>query len=320
VALLLDTRDIDPEARRDAVRAAHDRAGVPRQVDLLNPHAVESTRIEAWMFGSVKMLSPDSPGMRVIRDSASGQLDPMIALCVQARGSAHSIEAYRHQHLIPGDLVMVGPTARNEFVLRGATTAIEIPFDDIGVTVELARRASGHLAASPLFQLVGSHLLALRAEADLVSSSAAAVEVGTATTQLVRALIVSAAGQEQSARSALSDALVPRVFAYVRQHLTDKDLTPVTIARAHNISVRYLYKLCDAAGVKLVEWIIAERLEGARRDLTSPSRDNRTIALISQQWGFKDPSHFSSRFRNAYGMSPRELQQHSRRQYRGQLS
>lgn len=215
---------------------------------------------------------------------------------------------------------MVGPTARNEFATRGATTAIEIPFEDIGVTVELARQASNHLAASPLFQLVGSHLLALRADADLVSSSVTAGEVGAATTQLVRALIVSAAGDKQLARSALTDAFAPGVFAYVRQHLPDRDLTPVTIARAHNISVRYLYKLCDAAGVKLVEWIIAERLEGARRDLTSPSQGNRTIAFISQQWGFKDPSHFSSRFRNAYGISPRELQQDSRRQYRGQIS
>ena len=318
MALLLDTRDIDPEARRDAVHDAHVRAGVPRQVDLLSPEAVSSTRIEAWTFGSVKMLSPDSPGLRVIRDGASGRLDPIIALCVQMRGSAQSIETYRHQHLMPGDLVMVDPTVRNEFVTRGATTAIQIPFEDIGVTVEVARQASSHLAASPLFQLVGTHLLALRADADLVSCSAAASEVGAATTQLVRALIVSAAGEEQSARSALTGALAPRVFAYVRQHLTDRDLTPVTIARAHNISVRYLYKLCDAADVKLVEWIIAERLEGARRDLTSPSRGNRTIAFISQQWGFKDPSHFSSRFRNAYGISPRELQHNSRRQDRGQ--
>jgi AraC-like DNA-binding protein len=320
VALLLDTRDIDPKARRDAVHDAYVHAGVPRQVDLLSQQAVDSTRIEAWTFGSVKMFSPDSPGLRVIRDSASGQLDPIIAFCIQMHGSAHSIETSRHLHLMPGDLVMVGPTARNEFVTRGATTAIEIPFDDIGVTVELARQASIHLAASPLFQLVGSHLLALRADADSVSSSAAASEVGAATTQLVRALIVSAAVEEQSARSALTNALAPRVFGYVRQHLTDRDLTPVTIARAHNISVRYLYKLCDAAGVKLVEWIIAERLEGARRDLTSPSQGNRTIALISQQWGFKDPSHFSSRFRNAYGISPREMQQHSRRQFRGRPS
>ncbi len=190
-----------------------------------------------------------------------------------------------------------------------------------GSRLKLARQASNHLAVSPLFQLVGSHLLALRADADLVSSSVDSRRGGCShdpTRQSAHRVRRwrRAVGQ----RSALTDAFAPGVFAYVRQHLPDRDLTPVTIARAHNISVRYLYKLCDAAGVKLVEWIIAERLEGARRDLTSPSQGNRTIAFISQQWGFKDPSHFSSRFRNAYGISPRELQQDSRRQYRGQIS
>jgi AraC-like DNA-binding protein len=318
VTQLLDTRDVDPEARRDAVHDAYAQAGVPRQVDLLTQQAVDATRLEAWMFGTVKMFSPDSPGLRVTRESAAGRLEPMIALCVQMRGSARSVESDRQQELMPSDLVMVGPTARNEFVMHGATTAIEIPFEDIGVTVETAREASVRLPASPLFQLVGSHLLALRAEADIVSASAAADVVGAATVQLVRALILSAALNERSASSVLTDALAPRVFAYVRQHLAERDLTPVTIARAHNISLRYLYKVCDEAGVKLVEWIIAERLEGARRDLAAPEQHHRTIALISRRWGFKDPSHFSSRFRSAYGMSPRELQQHARRQYRDQ--
>ena len=161
------------------------------------------------MFGSVKMFFSESPGMRIIRDCPSGRLDPMIALCVQIRGRAHSIEADHQQHFMASDLVMVGPTARNEFVTRGATTAIEIPFDEIGLTVEIAREASRNLAASPLFQVVGSHLLALRADADLVSSSAAAGEVGSATAQLVRALIVSAAIDEYWAGSALTDALAP---------------------------------------------------------------------------------------------------------------
>jgi AraC-like DNA-binding protein len=319
VALLLDTRQVVPEARRDAVHDAYVRADVPRQVDLLSQDAVDSTRIEWWLFAGVKLFTPESPGINVIRDSPSGRLEPIIALCIQHHGTAESIEGDRQQVLMPGDLVMVGPTARNEFLVKGATTAIEVPFDEVGVTVEMARSACTRLPASPLFPLIGQHLLNLRAEADLVSSSATAADVGTATTQLVRALIVSAALDERSARSALADALAPRIFAYVRQHLTDRGLTPVTIARAHNISVRYLYKLCDAAGVRLVDWIIEERLEGARRDLTDPGQANRTIALISRKWGFKDPSHFSSRFRRAFGISPRELQRHSQRQYRDQV-
>lgn len=152
-----------------------------------------------------------------------------------------------------------------------------------------------------------------------MAASASAPEVGAATARLVKALIVSAALDERSAQNASADALAPRIFAYVRQHLTERDLTPVTIARAHSISVRYLYKLCDAAGVRLVEWIIEERLEGARRELAEPDQANRTIALISRKWGFKDPSHFSNRFRRAYGISPRDLQRHSQRQHRIQL-
>lgn len=116
----------------------------------------------------------------------------------------------------------------------------------------------------------------------------------------------------QSARCSLADALVPRILAYVRQHLTEGDLTPVSIARAHNISVRYLYRLCDATGIKLVEWIIAERLEGARKELAASSGGHTTIAQISRRWGFKDPSHFSTRFRHAFGISPRDLQRQSR--------
>ena len=89
MTLLLDTRDVDPEARRDALHDAFVQAGVPREIDLLSEQAANETRIEAWMFGSLRLLSSETPGLRVIRDSPSGQLDPMIALCVQiaARGS-----------------------------------------------------------------------------------------------------------------------------------------------------------------------------------------------------------------------------------------
>lgn len=321
MALLLDTRNVAPEARRDSVRDAYLRADVPRQVFLTSQVAVDSTRIEAWKFGAIKLFSPESPGMTmtVMRTGSSGRLDPMIALCVQIHGSGLSVEGGFQNQLLPRDLVMVGPTSPNEFRIDGATFAIEIPFDEIGVTVEIARKASEQLPASPLFRLVGRHLLMLRADADEISLSATAHEVGAATVQLVRALIISAALDDRSSRSALGDVLAPRVFAYIREHLTDRNLTPTSIARAHNISVRYLYKLCEAADIRLVEWIIEERLKGARQDLLAADQAQGSIALVASKWGFKDPSHFSNRFRSAFGVSPRDLQRYSRHEYRDQL-
>jgi AraC-like DNA-binding protein len=271
------------------------------------------------MFGSTKLFSPDSPGMTVLRTGSSGRLDPMIALCVQIHGTGLSVEdGFQHQ-LLPGDLVMVGPTSPNEFRIDGATFAIEIPFDEIGVTVELARKASEQLPASPLYRLVGRHLLTLRADADEISQSTTASEVGEATAQLVRALIISAALDDRSSRSALGDALALQVFAYIREHLTDRNITPTSIARAHNISVRYLYKLCEAADIRLVEWIIDERLKGARRDLLAADQAQGSIAVVARKWGFKDPSHFSNRFRSAFGVSPRDLQKYSRHECRDQF-
>jgi len=55
----------------------------------------------------------------------------------------------------------------------------------------------------------------------------------------------------------------------------------------------------------LSEWIMTERLEGARRTLAAPTRST-TIGTIARRWGFTDSTHFSRRFRGAYGLSPRE--------------
>jgi AraC-like DNA-binding protein len=228
----------------------------------------------------------------------------MIALCVQTKETGMSGQDSKEQRLTPGDLFMIGPISPNEFPAQGATTAIEIPFDEIGVTVETAELARQRLSDSPLFSLVARHLLALRHEADAISSSGAAGTIGAATALLVRALIVSAAEGDREPRDATSEALWPLIVAYVDAHLTESDLTPARIARANNISLRYLYKLCARHEVRLGKWIIDRRLRGAREALEGPG--SWTVAEIARRWGFVDPAHFSQRFRHAFGMSPRE--------------
>jgi AraC-like DNA-binding protein len=107
----------------------------------------------------------------------------------------------------------------------------------------------------------------------------------------------------------MAETLVSRVLAFVRLRLADPDLTPEHIARAHNVSVRQLYKVCAASGLSLEQWIIDQRLEAARADLASSTGRRRSIAATSRAAGFQDPSHFSRRFRDAYGMTPGDWQQ-----------
>src|SRR5205823_5058184 len=100
--------------------------------------------------------------------------------------------------------------------------------------------------------------------------------------------------------------LLTRVRRYVLEHLTDPDLSPARIAHAHHISVRYLYKLWGQGELSLEQWIIGQRLERARSELARPEIGYRSIATIARICGFRDPSHFTRRFRAAYGMAPSE--------------
>ena len=138
--------------------------------------------------------------------------------------------------------------------------------------------------------------------ADALTSAERAM-IGRGTTELVRALIASAARDEAGAREAMTGSLMTRITTYLHRHLTEPDLSPARIARAHNISVRWLYdNWTDELSV--AQWIIRERLELARRELAGPR--TQSIATVARQCGFTDPAHFSRRFREAFGMSPRE--------------
>jgi AraC-like DNA-binding protein len=137
---------------------------------------------------------------------------------------------------------------------------------------------------------------------------AAALALGTATLSLARALVASVAPESGAGRAAWQDALLLRVKAFARQHLGDPGLDARTIAAAHHVSLRQLYKTCAKADLRLEQWIIAERLGHAAEDLARSSPADLSIGEVAHRWGFATASHFATRFRSAYGVSPREWQ------------
>lgn len=139
--------------------------------------------------------------------------------------------------------------------------------------------------------------------------------LASATVELVRAWVVSVAGDAPTRRAVARETLFTRVLAYARAHLRETDLTPQKIAWAHNTSVRTLYRLREDGGLSLEKWIIRRRLEGARSDLAAPGHSHRTIDAIARSWSFTNPAFFSRRFRQTYGTTPtqwRRLSQQGR--------
>ena len=86
-----------------------------------------------------------------------------------------------------------------------------------------------------------------------------------------------------------------RVRTCVGQHLTDPALTPATIAAAHNVSLRQLYRLFSDAGLSLEQEVIGQRLELAQAQLFSPQAGGRSLPLPGRA-GLPDASHFGRRF------------------------
>lgn len=99
------------------------------------------------------------------------------------------------------------------------------------------------------------------------------------------------------------------VLAYIRDHL-DGDLTVPALAAKAGVSVAHFRRLFqDAMGTPPHRYVLATRLEEARKLL---SMTQLSIARVADGCGFSSQSHFTACFRAAHASTPAE--------YRNQLS
>ncbi|PWW24867.1 AraC-like DNA-binding protein [Geodermatophilus normandii] len=310
--LLFDTTPLPRADRAEAFRAAMQEASAACRVEHGEEPAAMQARMQLFPYGTAALLATDATRFRMVRTARHVARDDAAVVCLafQHRGRGEFAQLGHEQHVRDGDLMLVDTTAPYGFgcATGGGSRALLVPLDQLGLPVDVVRRATPRLRASPLHDLVRAHLQRIADDAPELSADPGAAALGAATVELVRALVVSAAGDGRHGPGVREDTLVTRVRAHVARHLTDPGLTPAAVARAHGVSVRQLYKALAAAGVSLEQEVITQRLEAARSRLSSPAGRRRSVAAVARACGFTDPSHFARRFRGAYGVSPREWQ------------
>ncbi|TWF76669.1 AraC-like DNA-binding protein [Pseudonocardia hierapolitana] len=308
MSYVLDTATIPAQERVEAVHVAMAQASAPCHVIHEDPHGDVHARMGLWDLGGANIFTTRASGIRLLRTPKQARQDvmPVVALSVQQQADGRHEQLDRQEIVAPGDLMAVDLSAPYDFSWSGdgAAGCIQIPVDQLGLPVDVIRRAVGNVRRSPLYRLVARHVADVTADAERLGADPAAPALGSASVELARALLVSAARMD--ARAVLADTLLTRVRAYVRRHLTDPDLRPAAIAAAHNVSLRHLYNVCAQADLSLEQWIIGERLRGAREELLRPESRHRSIAAIARGWGFRDPTHFTRRFRAEFGVTPGE--------------
>lgn len=103
-----------------------------------------------------------------------------------------------------------------------------------------------------------------------------------------------------------------RVKRIIRRRLSEPDLTLADIAREAGLSLAYLHKLFRDEGRTLWEYLKGERLRLARQLLESSSLPGMTITAVCLECGFSNASHFSTSFKRAFGVSPRDVRREGR--------
>jgi AraC-like DNA-binding protein len=97
-----------------------------------------------------------------------------------------------------------------------------------------------------------------------------------------------------------------RIHAFIRERLGDPRLGMDLISAALQLSPPHIHRLFEGQERTLSATIWRLRLEAARQDLARSDLRHIGVGEIAYRWGFVDPAHFSRRFRQAFGISPRE--------------
>jgi AraC-like DNA-binding protein len=301
MTLVVDRKAIAAGHRQNGDGADFARPNVPMEVSF-----APEVRLESWTLGRVRAVRVSGRDVNFERNDNERPAGfiPSAAIGLPLSGSGWLRVGERITPLTANEVSLVDLSSPYACGWSGLAWSLHVAWDQLGFSAEVVGRAAPRLTASPLYGLVANHIRGLALDIHRVAADAAASALSDATVQLLRALISSTLRDDTSSRGESADALWPLILAYVETHLTEHDLSPARIALAHHVSVRHLYKLAASHDLRLSEWIIERRLSGARDELLGSTR--QTVTAIARRWGFIDPTHFSRRFRQEYGVSPRE--------------
>ncbi|MGX1773789.1 helix-turn-helix domain-containing protein [Nocardia brasiliensis] len=303
---VVDTGHFDPRDRREVMQEAIRASFTEVHVECPPQDLPGRFRLDLFQFGQLALFRAQGSGCRIVRTTSMIRRSsaPMLLLDVMHDSASHVEQTGTRFQVGADSMFTVDVDLPFSIGWSGGTaSALGVPVESLGLRAETIRSALGVPGPSPLYYLAAQHIAVVSAAAEELHDPVDIAAVSASLVEMVRALVLSAAGRRDTA-ALPQQILLARIGEYVRRRLADPQLCPESIARAHGISVRYLFKLHAAAGMSLEQSIITQRLERARAELACRASRHRSITAIAAAQGFRSTSHFGRRFRAAYGMSP----------------
>ncbi len=234
--------------------------------------------------------------------------DPeVVVLCVQLEGTCTHEQDGRVVESRPGDIVCIDSTRPMgwRFGESFAALLVHIPRALVTATIGGTEHFTGTniVKEYTLAPLLESFLRSLASQLDELSDEAtqrlAQIAMSLSITTLTEALTADLPWGRR--------VLLLRAQKYIRMQSRNSEITPASVASALKISPRYLQSVFHSAGTTIRDYLLQCRLENAKADLINRSLSSLSIGHIAHRAGFSDLSHFSRSFKDAYGVSPRDL-------------
>ncbi|MDE2397240.1 MAG: helix-turn-helix domain-containing protein [Burkholderiales bacterium] len=268
-------------------------------------------RLDRWDMGGVQLsrLESNRLAYRRLRQHCQAQ-ERQVLVTVPFRSEVEFSQLGRRTRCAPGSYLLELSEEPYEFGHGGdnAMWVLKVPVAALKARIGEPSRfcARPYDSSQGVGRLFSDYLQLATRHCEQAHDASVMSLMGS---QLVELLAVSLQGHPdalQSSHSAVRDAHLARIEAYVHQHLDDPELAPQQIADACGISLRYLHLLFKDTDESLSQWIRDQRLQLAHERLAAAA-PRTSIAQIAYGLGFGDQAQFSHAFRRRYGYPPSEL-------------
>jgi len=269
-------------------------------------------QVEASHLGDITVSVLDCGPAHFIRSETdvSAMVGEHAFVCLQLDGHAIWRQDGREDGSWPTDLVLIDGRRPYELYIpdQSRLMVLKVPYraleQRLGPTVGLTAIAVS--GSEGLGALVAGFLTLLPAGLPIAQEALETRVADHALDLAVMALMAGTAGRRPRLSSAKEVALAS-LRAAIDHHLADPEIDTETVAKSAGMSVRYASQLLAEQGTSIERYIVERRLQNCRRVLEDPTQAHRSITEIAMSWGFSDLSHFGRRFKQAFGLSPRDF-------------
>lgn len=257
-------------------------------------------------FGAGRVAAMRGGPMLIQRRSAASDVTTVtFNLFVNVQGSVEIEHSARFCELAAGDALLLDGSRTFAADMRTDYSQMLVQFPRAAVArrhPEIIRRAgvrfpSEHPAVQILAQT--AHLLASRGPSafDPVSQAYAYEAMLT---------MLGALPSANVEQCTVAGHRFVRALADLDAHLSDPSLSAATLANLQGISRRRLDAIFATRGLTAEQVIWSRRLTRAANEIGCARKDSRKLLEIALGCGFSSEAHFSRRFREHFGVSPRE--------------